>query len=238
MGRTAPSQIDSPDINLHAIVNQVRQGTHMLAVRNLGAINPRFAPITLAATSRFLSVVHAHLLGDARSLFDAMASDTLYFRLNLFALLFLALSLLATAKSVSQPGDWVAIPKVGVPNSWAIGNERIADGDPLQKIEPEVRNKHRENVPVLRKVDGECDCAEPTMCRRDRLTSESVRSSFTYFVIETDELNRSRIARRHIDSTAIGATLPVLCSFGNTRDPSCSADPAPELLHGIFFAPN
>jgi hypothetical protein len=62
-----------------------------------------------------------------------------------------------------------------VPNSWAVGDERIVDGDPLQKIEPEVRNKHREDVPVFRKVDGECDCGEPTMCRRDRLSPESVR---------------------------------------------------------------
>jgi hypothetical protein len=113
--------------------------------------------------------------GDVRSFLDTMASDALYLRMNLFAFLLLALSLLAAAKTVSRPGDWVTVPKVGVPNSWAVGDERIIDGDPLQKIDPEVRNKHRENVPVFRKVEGECDCAEPTMCRRDRLTPESVR---------------------------------------------------------------
>jgi hypothetical protein len=108
-----------------------------------------------------------------------MASDALYFRMNLFALFLLALSLLAAAKTVSQPGDWVALPKIGVPNSWSLGDERIVDGDPLQKIEPDVRNKHRESVPVFRKAEGECDCAEPTMCRKDRLSPESVRIPFT-----------------------------------------------------------
>jgi hypothetical protein len=138
----------------------------------LRAINPQRTSDTNLDHIRHLD----HLFGDVRSFFAAMASDALFFRSNLLALLLLlVLSLLAAAKTVSKPGDWVAVPKIGVPNSWAVGDERIVDGDPLQKIEPEIRNKHRENVPVFRKVDGECDCEEPTMCRKDRLSPESVR---------------------------------------------------------------
>jgi hypothetical protein len=116
----------------------------------------------------------------ACSFLDTMTSNALYFRMNLFAVLLLALSLLAAAKTVSKPGDWVALPKIGVPNSWAVDSERIIEGDPLLKISPDVRNKHRETVPVFRKVDGECDCAEHTMCRKDRLSPESVRISSVY----------------------------------------------------------
>jgi hypothetical protein len=166
MGRTAAPQIDDPDINLHAILNQLRLWPWKPACHK--------STVCTRSLSLPIAVLLCTFSGDVRSFIDTMASDGLYLRMNLFALLLLALSLLTAAKTVSQPGDWVAVPKVGVPNSWAVGDERIMDGDPLQKIDPEVRNKHRENVPVLRKVDGECDCAEPTMCRRDRLSPESV----------------------------------------------------------------
>jgi hypothetical protein len=152
-----------------------------------------------------------------------MGSDTLFSRMRLFALLLLALSAFAAANTVSKPGDWVRLPKIGLPNSWGLDDtERIIEGDPLLKISPDVRNKHRENIPVFRKVEGECDCEAPT-CPGDKLSKESVRITSVYPIERrTDNLTRWCTARPHVDLTAIGATLPVR----HRISPTCHPTPA------------
>jgi len=85
-----------------------------------------------------------------------------------FLLATLSVSTTLANQKVSKPGDWVSLPKIGQDDGWEPPSLQRVDGDPEFHVEidplndidpnaqilPDQRNRHRENVPVLRNTNS------------------------------------------------------------------------------------
>jgi hypothetical protein len=100
----------------------------------------------------------------------------------LFLILSILFSFVVGEPAISQPGDWVTVPQIGLVDAnnqqpWL--NRRAVEGlegiDPLAQHVPTRYNRHPETVPVLRSAKGSCDCPE-AHCPTLRMTSDVVQS--------------------------------------------------------------
>jgi len=90
--------------------------------------------------------------------------------------LFLALTTLCVAREVTRPGDWTTTPGVGVQDTTSPLHKllKYKRDDPLPNLEsfdqnvPDRRIKHVEEIPIIRKATGSCECG-PAICPRDRM---------------------------------------------------------------------